>query len=134
MNCFSLLLTFILVFFQVKQCYCLKKESLGFDTILSNPLESHANSKAIDSKGYLDTETIAPVSLSNEAKSRRRRYVAFPEGSSFSVSHTYFHQKLQKNRINLLRFISIFRLLSVRLLDLLAIHNIFISVGLSIGA
>lgn len=92
MNCLTQSFAIVLLLFPIKQYHCFDKESLVFDTVLSDPLDSHANSKAIDLESNLDTTV--PVLLRNKAKSRRRRYVAFPEGSSFSASHTDFYRKL----------------------------------------
>lgn len=82
MNYLVLSFTIALLLTQIKQNHCYDKESSVFDTVLSNPLENHANSKVIDLE-------------SHKVKSRRRRYVAFPEGSSFSVCLTNFLQKLK---------------------------------------
>lgn len=72
------------------------------------------------------------------AKSRRKRYVAFPEGSSFSVETSkriFFRKTLHPFLSYIITFYHLnYRLHSVLQLASLVIRNTFTSVGLLIGA
>lgn len=89
MRSFILSLTLLIFLSQFPHHECFDKESSVFGAVLSNPLESHANSKGISLADYLEPESSLSIpATSNEARSRRKRYLAFPEGASFSVKST----------------------------------------------
>lgn len=92
MNSFTLLLTIALLSFQIQHYECFDKKSAVLNAVSSNLLESHVNSKEIALADYLEPENSLSIpETSNMAKSRRKRYLAFPEGATFSVySFVYF--------------------------------------------
>lgn len=87
MNSVTILATLVIVFCQIARYECFGKDSLVIDAVLNNPSEVQANSDGIDLASCLEPETNAIMAPSGQAKSRRKRYIAFPEGSSFSVKH-----------------------------------------------
>lgn len=85
MESFTLfLLAVVISLDHFKQYDCSEDSSISVETVLSSPLEIQINS--LDSNVENSTETERIKKSNFEPKSRRKRYVAFPEGSTFSVT------------------------------------------------
>lgn len=75
----------VVLFSQVARYECVDKNSMIVDAVLRNPLEVSAIPDGIDLAGSLESQPNAVGASSGKVKSRRKRYLAFPEGASFSV-------------------------------------------------
>lgn len=81
--------------------------SNGLSAEQAGPNQPESNSTTIETKAPLNSSISQPDSTQPKLLSRRKRFVAFPEGSSFSVSsHNYFEL-----------FASVYNLLYVEFID-----------------
>lgn len=80
MDYFKIFIVVVVILLSIIQQNACSKDS-SFDTILHNPLEIKTNPLGLS----MENSTVMIEKSSFEPKSRRKRYIAFPEGSSFSV-------------------------------------------------
>lgn len=80
MDYFKIFIVVVVILLSIIQQNACSNES-SFDTVLRNQLEIKKNPLGLS----MENSTVMIEKSSIEPKSRRKRYIAFPEGSSFSV-------------------------------------------------